>query len=531
MVPEEALTDEQWTEYLRNPDMHSDDPLHWRTYLEYKMKGSESPYFKLVLQYSPDYPAYRREVLNALLHVPFSADGFHSLYQERKMFLRQHREIDVSEFVRDSLSKDADRIHYLTDTTLMERHAIIEEVARRGLNADDVAEIYPDLAAYFVQYRFSCAEPELFTNYFEQYKQQKVRNSLEDSFTQLVQDISKPGERKYNSLPTRNMLILQMKDEGSGLYWIDALGVEYLGYIKHLAKELGLWIDIGIGRASLPTLTEFNRDFFETWSGFKYPKEKHLDDLKHEGVGARSSAEPAIHLADELSVIRKALEEIKSGLVDHKAENFLLVSDHGASRLCVLHQHENQWQIVNWRMEEDGKHSGRCCPVSDVDQCPDSATQDREFWVLANYDRFKGSRRANVEVHGGASLEEVVIPVIKISLLNENIVCRIYGSDEEVPNVIKPLDGPTVMQLFCSKATARITVTVKGKNYVGAQSPTNPLLFTVDLSTQGEMWHPSSVYEAQVFDGDNDLTSFRFRIQRDRRTTRNDRDGHDFFMA
>lgn len=43
------------------------------------------------------------------------------------------------------------------------------------------------------------------------------------------------------------------------------------------------------------------------------------------------------------------------------------------------------------------------------------ATEENGFWCLANYDRFKGGRKANVEVHGGASLEEVAVPIVEIT--------------------------------------------------------------------------------------------------------------------
>ena len=334
----------------------------------------------------------------------------------------------------------------------------------------------------------------------------------------------------YNRLPTRNLLVDQAAGEGAGLYWIDALGVEYLGYIKKIAKELGLWIEISVGRASLPTLTEFNRAFFDNWMGFKCPKEQNLDKRKHEGVPSQQSTGPAIHLADELTVIRDSLVTIKSCLLNHDAEFFLLVSDHGSSRLCVLNQHENRWEINHWQMEENGKHSGRCCPQSDTDECPESATDNNGFWVLANYDRFKGGRRANVEVHGGASLEEVVVPVIRITLANEAVECHVWGTPcEEVAAITKTLDGPTIMPVYCSKASANLVLKIKDKTYPATKSETNPLEFSVDLSTHHEVWSSSFTFEATAFDGDNELTTFRFKVQRTKRMTRNDRDGTDFF--
>lgn len=530
VVPERVLGEQEWTEYLTDRSLETNDINHWRSYLKLLLFGTESPYFRLVVQHSTNYAAYRRELTHAILHVPHTSEAYQALYQERKAFLKAHPEVDVSEFVRDSHEKGSSRVYYLTDNTILERRAILEETARYSLDQSILEEIYPDLAAYFNDYQFSCAEGELLTQYFKDYKRQKANNRLDPVFLRQVIELSQPGNRRYNRLPTRNLLVDQAAGEGAGLYWIDALGVEYLGYIKKIARELGLWIEISVGRATLPTLTEFNRTFFENWTGFKCPKEQDLDKRKHEGVPSQQSTGPAIHLADELTVIRDSLITIKSCLLNHDAEFFLLVSDHGASRLCVLNQNENRWEIKHWQMEENGKHSGRCCPKSDTDECPESATENNEFWVLANYDRFKGGRRANIEVHGGASLEEVVVPVIRITLANEMVECHALGTPiEEVATIMKPLDGPTIMPVYCSKASANLVLRIKDKIYPAARSETNPLEFSVDLSIHHEVWSSSFTFEATAFDGDNELTTFRFKVQRTKRMIRNDRDGTDFF--
>lgn len=530
VVPERALGEQEWTEYLIDRSLETNDIYHWRSYLKLLLCGTQSPYFRLVIQHSMNYAAYRRELTHAILYVPHTSESYQLLYQERKAFLKAHPEVDISEFVRDSHEKGSNRVYYLTDNTILERRAILEETARYSLDQSILEGIYPDLAAYFNDYQFSCAEGKLLTQYFRDYKRQKANNTLDSVFLQQVIELSQPGNRRYNRLLTRNLLVDQAAGEGAGLYWIDALGVEYLGYIKKIAKELGLWIEISVGRASLPTLTEFNRDFFDNWMGFKCPKEQNLDKRKHEGVPSQQSTGPAIHLADELTVIRDSLVTIKSCLLNHDAEFFLLVSDHGSSRLCVLNQHENRWEINHWQMEENGKHSGRCCPQSDTDECPESATDNNGFWVLANYDRFKGGRRANVEVHGGASLEEVVVPVIRITLANEAVECHVWGTPcEEVATITKTLDGPTIMPVYCSKASANLVLKIKDKTYPATKSETNPLEFSVDLSTHHEVWSSSFTFEATAFDGDNELTTFRFKVQRTKRMTRNDRDGTDFF--
>ena len=532
VVPEQALEERQWTEYLQNPslEIETDNALHWRYFLRLLVRGSTSPYFRLVMQNSPNYTTYRKEITHAILRVPHTSEAFQQLYQERKAFLMAHPSIDISEYVRDTREKGEDRIYYLTDNTIIEKRAIVEETAQHRPEQSVIEGIYPDLAAYFTDYQFSCTEGELFTQYFRDYKRQKVQNELDPAFRDQVIELSQPGNRRYNRLPTRNQLVERASTADMGLFWIDALGVEYLGFIKKIAKEIGLWIEVGIGRATLPTLTEFNRGFYDDWAGFKCPKEPRLDAIKHEGVVSQQSTGPAIHLADELSIIRECLGVIKNCLDNHDAESFLLVSDHGASRLCVLNQHENSWQITHWRMEENGMHSGRCCPKSDADAQPESATEYNDFWVLANYDRFKGGRRANIEVHGGAALEEVVVPVIRISLANEVIVCHVMGTPaNEVATIIKTLDGPTVMSVYCSKSSASLSLRIKGKVYPGVRNDVNPLEFLVDLSIHDEIWTSSSTYEAVAFDGDNELSTFQFKVQRTKRATRNDRDSTDFF--
>ena len=57
---------------------------------------------------------------------------------------------------------------------------------------------------------------------------------------------------------------------------------------------------------------------------------------------------------------------------------------------------------------------------------------------LPNYDRFKGSRKANVEVHGGATLEEVTVPIIEISYLNDAVEVKIMPIDSTATLRVSP---------------------------------------------------------------------------------------------
>lgn len=116
-------------------------------------------------------------------------------------------------------------------------------------------------------------------------------------------------------------------------------------------------------------------------------------------------------LDEEFAIIDKVLDEIKNSLAKRQAEKIILTSDHGASRLAVMYGRE-----IKYRMNSSGEHSGRCCPINFIDEKPACASEENGYWILANYDRFAGGRLSSIEVHGGATLEEVLVPVIEFSL-------------------------------------------------------------------------------------------------------------------
>ena len=258
---------------------------------------------------------------------------------------------------------------------------------------------------------FNCGDlSNLLTDYFEAYKRQKVSNTLEDDFLAKVEDFAL--NRKFNRLPTRNEIIDSLNKTETHLYWLDALGVEYLAFISDLARSRGLSLSIYIARSELPTTTSINRGFFDDWQGSRKEKSDELDDVKHSEAGGYNfeNNELPIHLAKELDIIAKVVDKAATELALRHYKRFLIVSDHGASRLAVLRRKEEKYET-----DTKGEHSGRCCKLFEPYDLP-FAAEENGYLVLADYGRFKGSRAANVEVHGGASLEEVVVPVIELTL-------------------------------------------------------------------------------------------------------------------
>lgn len=100
-------------------------------------------------------------------------------------------------------------------------------------------EIYPALNIYLKKYIFDCGPlSEQLTTYFDEYKKQKLLSTTDvsDDFLQLV--TTHAQNHTYTHLPTRDNAIKSIKNkESTFLYWIDALGVEYLSYITELVHK------------------------------------------------------------------------------------------------------------------------------------------------------------------------------------------------------------------------------------------------------------------------------------------------------
>lgn len=382
-------------------------------------------YLRRVVGATMNYEDLRKKILTEIIRISRTDDDFLDQYTARKHLIRHFPEADIAIFIHENAVDPNESIYRFTDNTQLEKEGIIRWVSRHGY-IQEIEYIYPALAQYMSTYIFSCGKlSKELTSYFSEYKAQKLTNCIHPEFLERV--IENAHTLKYTHLETRDSALLRIADKASAfLYWIDALGVEYLSYITHLARARGLTVNVDITYAELPTITSINRGFFEQWSGPQKFKEDELDDIKHKEKGGFvfKDGEAPIHLAAELKVIERAIDRAATELALHTCKSFVITSDHGASRLAVIHKQEEKYAT-----DTAGEHSGRCCKAFGNADLP-NAIEENGYLILGDYGRFKGSRAANVEVHGGASLEEVLVPVITLSLRkSEAVSIRILHED------------------------------------------------------------------------------------------------------
>lgn len=401
----DALNDEQWREYFFDESCEGYPPEHWRSFAAGFKGKILNRYLKFVFEHSETYEDYLRNLYFAL----FDADekNFKEFYSLRKAAVKNISSQYLFEYIARVENSADDAVKYLTDNTAEERRAMIQAVQGKEKIPAVLEKNYPALADYLAEFDFVDEE---ISGYFRRYSKIKLLNVDDEDFRRRVHELALG--RPYNSFETRQKL-LERFDGSAKLYWLDALGVEFCGYIQARASQFELRAEIEIARADLPTLTSMNKNFYDDWRGAKFDKNQRLDELKHspEKFDADGICSAPTYLDAELEIIDKVIDEIKNSLKVRDADKIILTSDHGASRLAVRYGREN-----TFKMNSAGEHSGRCCPINDLDAKPDCASEENGYWVLANYDRFSGGRLSSVEVHGGATLEEILVPVIEFSL-------------------------------------------------------------------------------------------------------------------
>jgi len=473
------------------------DYRHWLYFVCLKSKTDtlQNGYLRFVLDKTSSLDDFVGNVLNAIIDIPHTDKLFPSFYKERKVLVEKFPESDIADFVVNSRHVVSESIYKLTDVTRVEREEIIAWLSKNGL-IPQLDGIYPVLANYLKKYVFKCPElANMLTDYFEEYKQQKLSNHLEPEFLVKVDELAL--SREFNRLPTRNEILDRVDKSGTFLYWLDALGVEYLSLIEALAQKRGLSIRVNIARAELPTITAINRDFFDTWQDRK-EKNDELDGTKHSDVSGYNfyNNELPIHLAKELDIITAMIEKAATELASRHCKRFLIVSDHGASRLAVLRRKEEKYDT-----NTTGEHSGRCCKLFQPYDLP-FAAEENGYLVLADYGRFQGSRAANVEVHGGASLEEVVVPVIELSLRDGSVVVKLV--DETV--TVDFRTGTEIM-LFFNSPVQDISVVLNGTSYSASKIDANHYSVKLpDTKRAGD-------YPADVYAGDNLIGKITVKAQ------------------
>ena len=203
-----------------------------------------------------DFPVH---AYKSLLLCDQKGKDYWSLYEERRDLILA---IGTSEHLANEYcniveTKGASGLYFLTDLTKAERKLTIKLIALYAdqIERKDILSIlkhtYKDLWAYLRKYDYKIKDIE---KYFDEYKWLKVENLISQSFLERV-EIEAKERNFYRILPPRSEQLGKLKKENSILYFLDALGVEYLSFIAQKAAELHLMMNVIICHSELPSIT------------------------------------------------------------------------------------------------------------------------------------------------------------------------------------------------------------------------------------------------------------------------------------
>ncbi|MDD6846894.1 MAG: BREX-4 system phosphatase PglZ [bacterium] len=472
-------------------------------FLSYKYRFGNQKIRNWAIQWAIDNSqnaeVFYHKIFDAILEENAKAENYWKKYNEWKDAVSWVKdEAEVQRYCNKVETKGENSLYYLTDNTDYEKKEIIltidkyREKYTKPFLLEILSHIYKDLFDYLSA--FDVNGDSFLTDYFNEYRLLKVTNYLDPDFKEKVDEESTKRSFKRR-LPTRAEVLDSIDFNDSVVYFIDALGAEYSGFIKKKAAQNGLSASIYFGRANLPSITEKNtefRDFFAR-KGITVFDKKDLDELVHDGkedFDFDKNKYP-IHIIEAFNIITGCLAEIRKRLKNSPSlKKAVIVSDHGSTRLAVLND-----DVVRFDVDSDGEHSGRVCKAfAGMEQLPNAIIEDG-YCVLADYNSFKGGRRGKIEMHGGATLEEVTVPVIEIRIKENKVPIAV------VTPIIK-VSYKTSATLYFRSAVplGNVFIVVNGKKY-SASSPEGR-----DFTVVMEDIKKTGVYQFEVW-SDDELVS------------------------
>ena len=133
--------------------------------------------------------------------------------------------------------------------------------------------------------------------------------------------------------------------------------------------------------------------------------------------------------------------------------------------------------------------------------------EDNGYWVLANYDRFKGGRQASVEVHGGASIEEVTVPIIEITQKQSNIEAFITDDSK---TILLGAKEHAIVKIYVSIKSDNISIKLDDR-YFDATASADPFVYIIDLPD----YTKKGTYDFEIINGSDVIAiEQRFEIKK-----------------
>ncbi|MBR5243891.1 MAG: BREX-4 system phosphatase PglZ, partial [Thermoguttaceae bacterium] len=288
------------------------------------------------------------------------------------------------------------------ETAQNEGQKIDDAVARRAEELIvELRKRFPrfDLTSYLETSSETCGD---WAGYFAWYKQRKL---IDRPVTAL------PDFPDVEALPSRYSLLKKYEAQHSHTIWIDGLGAEYLSLtlaVLNEKKTPDVCVKTHVAASVIPSTTELNSHWLD--ASFHYEKHDRLDQISHSGLPDDGDFYSCC--VAQMQAVREITENALAQL--DKFSRVIITGDHGSSRLAALAFHAPSEPPLELPPNATVKRLGRYCELSPESQdanAPPSniavkTINDKTYYILKDYGRYKCSGYVVGELHGGATPEE-----------------------------------------------------------------------------------------------------------------------------
>lgn len=325
----------------------------------------------------------------------------------------------IEEILHIFLSNTQTPESFITGITTIEKELIINLFNENKLSLVQLEKFYPDLIAYLNDIKFE-NNINWIKEYFKEYKFSKLKHQPTEKLNELLRQQNGSKELFFQWYEDLNFKELYHFNDLSSYkkLWIDGLGIEWVGLIQsYIESNYDYRVECFLSKSKLPTKTECNR--------FKdVVKIETLDEYIHK----QTSYKHPLNLIQEIEIIKEIIHQ-------NIDEDLLILSDHGFSAFCSFKFKTNSFNNVD--------HEGRCAKIDTLIEDVNYFSHDFDcgrYLVALNHNSLENKTRR--EAHGGATPEEVIIPIIKISKKTINKI------QQEVKKPVKETKGFVEEELF-----------------------------------------------------------------------------------
>ena len=298
---------------------------------------------------------------------------------------------------------------YMSPLTLSEQCLMVEWVGQGKVEKNDIKNLFPELHAYLLPSSIKTGKGNGWTNeYFQEYCLSKVGNQETGSLAKKLKELNGSQvsfETWRDGFKTVKTLMHNRQDIDI-YYWIDGLGVDWIPFMTQVIdkhKADGVFLnEIYVAASELPTVTSVNKTKLDELANGKLEKIGDVDKFAH-----TQKTYPA-YLVEEFRIVEDAISKVLSL---YNGKKIAFVSDHGISYMAQFGVGLNLAGV-----ETD--HAGRC-----GHWLKGSAQTDNNYIVLddgqtlcsLNNNSLSAKTPMGQGAHGGATPEEVLVPIIIVS--------------------------------------------------------------------------------------------------------------------